>query len=459
MARCTLRRLLAAVVVSLVLPGTASAATDALTNPTDQWLPRPDGATWDWAWSDSDYQPQATHEHYTVSKRSGISFELSWKQTDARSGTTPAAGFMDFQQSDFGLVNTNYQSTQPPSQFPILCASAGTTCGNSLAGPMYLLIWGTRSPTLAEPLVKGTRWNSLGGANSDVASANRYAGRERIKTRAFPKGIQTVRVESQITQAGAIGDPYGSGLRTVWWARGVGPVKIVFRHVGGAVTRAELDKTNLRPRPLPPALDSLPLNRGDRATFRWRNSKHMRQWSRQRFTVSQVVNGSARVDVKRLSGPINVVGSYLFSTRLSGITNLAIRTQAQTRATFPPLGPRSGGATGHRHFFTPYDLMTYGFNPVIPAYGAKGQTWHSSPDSKDWQIYGVTGVSKLIGRHRIHTPAGRFRAIGVRSTLRQKGYPFGSGTRTSWFAPGTGLVKLVFRHRDGSVSTVERLKG
>jgi hypothetical protein len=30
--------------------------------------------------------------------------------------------------------------------------------------------------------------------------------------------------------------------------------------------------------------------------------------------------------------------------------------------------------------------------------------------------------------------------------------------RTSWFAPGKGLVKLVFRHGDGSVSEVALLK-
>ena len=29
---------------------------------------------------------------------------------------------------------------------------------------------------------------------------------------------------------------------------------------------------------------------------------------------------------------------------------------------------------------------------------------------------------------------------------------------TSWFAPGKGLVKLVFHHGDGSVSTVVLLK-
>jgi hypothetical protein len=456
MARCTLRRLLAAVVLSLALPGTASAATDALTNPTDQWLPRPDGATWDWAWSDSDYQPKATHEHYSVAARNGTSFRLTWKQTDAESGATPAAGNMDFQQTDAGLVNTNYQSTQPPTQFPILCASAAN-CGNSLAGPYYLLIWGTRSPTLSEPLLEGTRWSSLGGASNDVASANRYIGHRRVKVPAFPKGIRAAKVESQITQAGALGDPYGSGIRTVWWVRGVGPVKIEFRHVGGAVTRAELQKTNLKPLPLPSELNLLPLNRGDGATFRWRNSRHMRAWSVQRFDVAQVVNNSSRVDVKHIRGPINVAGSYFFSTRLTGVTQLSASTKAATRAAFPPLGPKHGTA-GRRHFFTPYDLMVYGFGPVVPVYAHRGESWRSSPDSLDWKIYGVSGVTRVLGTHRVRTPAGRFRAVEVRSTLHQAGFRFGSGTRTSWFAPGKGLVKLVFRHGDGSVSTVERVR-
>jgi hypothetical protein len=54
--------------------------------------------------------------------------------------------------------------------------------------------------------------------------------------------------------------------------------------------------------------------------------------------------------------------------------------------------------------------------------------------------------------------AGRFDALEVQSVLAQRGFPFGSGLRTMWFAPGRGLVKLVFRHRDGSVSTVQLLK-
>ena len=53
----------------------------------------------------------------------------------------------------------------------------------------------------------------------------------------------------------------------------------------------------------------------------------MKHWSTQRFTVSQVVNNSARVDVKSLRGPVKVAGSYSFTSRLSGVTNLSAFTR------------------------------------------------------------------------------------------------------------------------------------
>jgi hypothetical protein len=275
---------------------------------------------------------------------------------------------------------------------------------------------------------------------------------------AFPAGVQAAVIESDITQAGAIGDPYGSGTRTVHWVRGVGPVKIFFRHVGGETSQAELTRTNLRPRALPPDTNLMPLNRGGRATFRWRNNHHMRRWSRQRFEVAEVVNNTARVSVKSLSGRIKVAGSYLFATRLSGVTHLSGFTRARSLAKFPRLGPRSAPRDSRRRFLTPYDLMVFGFNPVVPVYATKGDTWRSSRDSRDWRTFGVVGASKVLGTRRVRTPAGRFRTVVVTSRLRQRGFRFGSGRRTMYFAPNRGLVKLVFRHSDGSVSKVERLR-
>jgi hypothetical protein len=236
-------------------------------------------------------------------------------------------------------------------------------------------------------------------------------------------------------------------------------VRIGFRHQGGAVQQAELFSTNLAPRPSPVDSNFLPLNRGRSQDFRWRNSRYMKAWSRQRFTVAQVVNNTARVDVKNVSGPIRVAGSYVLSSRLDGLTNVSTFTRAASKAKFPALGPRSVSRSRRRRLLTPFDFMTFGFNPILPAYPEKGVSWSHDRSSPDFRAFGATGTSRVAGTARVRVPAGTYRnAVKVESTISQKGFRFGSGRRESWFAPGKGLVKLVFRHRDGSVSTIERLR-
>jgi hypothetical protein len=452
-----LRRLpvLAACLVAAALPAGASAA--GLDDPIDQWLPSSDAADWVWAWRDSVYSPAPRTEHFSVRARSGATFRLGWEEVNPPPDQTPSNGFIDFQNSNAGLVNLNYQSTPPPANFPILCASTAN-CGNSLAGTMFLLIWGTRSPTLAEPLTQSTRWSSLGGQNNDVSSDSRYVGQTTVTVPAFPQGVPAAQVDSTVTQAGALGDPYGSGVRSVWWVRGVGPVKIVFQHTSGETSTAELQSTSLTPLPLPSDANYFPLVAGRDATFRWRNDRHMRRWSRQRFTTAQVVNNSARIDVKSLSGPIKVAGSYAFASRLTGLSNISTFTKAASKARFPKIGPGSLPVSERRRLLTPYDFLTYGFNPIITASPLTRESWRSSRTGRDWKIFGVMGTSTVLPERTIRTPAGKFTAIGVRSSLTQPKFPFGSGTRTTWFAAGRGLVKLTFRHRDGSVSTVERVK-
>jgi hypothetical protein len=434
-----------------------SAAAQGVDDPADQWLPRSDGAEWTYAWSNNVYSPTPRVERYRLQARNGVTFRLRWDEVDPASTASATAGTIDFQHTDGGLMNVNYQSTPPPPSFPVLCPAAAE-CGNSVSGALHLLVWGSRSPALAEPLLRGARWGAQGGAANDVVSDNRYAGRVKVAVPAFPAGVEAAKVESRITQAGAIGDPFGSGIRTVWWVRGVGPVKLELRHASGEVSNVELRSTNLLPKALPTDVNLLPLARGGQATFRWRNDRHMRKWSRQRFDVAQAANGTAQVSVKHVSGPINVAGAYLLSTRQSGVTLVSGATQAATRAKFPPLGPRGAAAADRNHFFTPYDLMVYGFNPIIQIDPAKGTTWRSSREARDWKLFGVTGVSKVTGPRTIKTALGRLRTTVVRSTLRQRGYRFGSGTRRSWFAAGKGLVRLVFRHADGSTSTVERVR-
>jgi hypothetical protein len=447
--------------VCLVLVIAPSATADG-TPAAPGWLPHAADATWTYQFTDSLYNTAGTTEHVSVVKASGSDFTLGWtidggpNANGCQYGQT-SNGWVAFSQTNGGIFNgaDGWCGNPPPPQFPILCATAGG-CPNVLSTTLYNLIWGSRTPILAEPVLRGATWSATGGAQGDVASANDYAGTEQITVPAFPQPVLAAKVRSQITQAGALGDPYGSGVRTVWWVYGVGPVKVELDHSGGAVTTAVLQSTNQTPAAPPPDANYFPLTLGLKGKFSWTNSKYMKKPEIQSYSIDQVANGSAQVTVTSVSGPIKVLKSaYAFTARLDGVTNLLGVTQAQSLAKPPPLGPRSLPVNERRHFFTPFDLMTYGFNPVITAYPAAGNTWTAATSGRDYQLYGVTGTTTVLGVQTVKVPGGTFKALAVRSVLKQQGFPFGSGTRTSWFAPGRGLVKLVFKHDDGSVSTVQ----
>ena len=449
----------------LVFSASASAAGTA----TDEWLPHPADAQWQYAWTDSVYSPVATVENVTVAEQSGTGFTLAWAATGGPSAPAPyslpcaatAAGVPDvgnvsFEDTSYGLTNTNWSACPPPADMPVLCSSPDN-CPNSLASTFFNVIWGTRTPVLSEPLLQGTAWSGQGGAGTPLAtSSSAYLGVQRVTVPAFPQGVQAAVVKSDITQAGALGDPYGSGTRTTWWVYGVGPVKVIFDHSGGAsapVTSAELLSTNQSPQHAPADSNYFPLRVGMTGTYRWTNSKPSFPGPEiEKISVDATANDTAALSVKSVSGPIKVLSSkYLFTLRLdTGLTNTYGSTSARSIVNFPPLGH-------HRHFLTPIDLMTFGFNPVLPAYPSDGASWHSG-SALDFSVYGVRGTTKIIGIRTVRVPAGKFRALEVRSVLTQRGHAFGSGVRTCWFAAGRGLVKLVFQHRGGGVSLVQLLK-
>ena len=445
-----------------VLGACVAALCAAASGGAGGWLPHAADATWTYQWTDSAYNATPTNEKVTVKSQAGSSFVLAWTTDGADNPPdAPASvGTVSFQETNFGLVNTDWTSNPPPSAFPILCSSLGS-CGNSLASAFYNVIWGARAPVLAEPLLQGTTWSATGGAQNDVTSANDYLGVESVTVPAFPQPVLAAKIRSQITQAGALGDPYGSGVRTTWWVYGVGPVKIVFQHAGGTgapVTTATLQTTNQTPQPPPPDVAYFPLRVGMKGTYRWSNPRYLKKPVVEKYAVDQAAGGTAIVKVQSVSGPLKVAGAYQFTTRLDGVTSVASATKAASLAKLPLLGPSSLPLDKRRHFFTPFDLMTFGFNPVLPAYASIGASWSSDAGSRDFSVYGVTGTTRIVGIQKVTVPAGTFQALVLASTLKQPGFKFGTGTRTMWFAPGKGLVKLVFRHADRSVSTVDLLR-
>jgi len=294
-----------------------------------------------------------------------------------------------------------------------------------------------------------------------VTSTSIYLGNEKVTAPAFPAPVVAAKVRSKITQAGAIGDPYGSGTRTTWWLYGVGPVKVEFDHAGGAgapVTTSVLESTTLKPLPTPTNVDYFPFVKGRVLTYRWTNTKHLKTPEIEKLKIDALVNNTARFTIVSAAGPIRAKGSYGFTKRVSGVANLWGSTASASLHPLPALGPRSARPSSRNHFDSPLDLMNFGLNPILTAYPAAGQSWSTSTSSSEFKTYGVTGTTRVLGVQPVSVPAGRFRALAVRSTLHQSGYAFGSGTRTCWFAPGKGLVKLEFRHGDGSVSSVALLR-
>ena len=448
-----MRGVLSAVAVLATLVFAPAAAAD-------DWLPHPKDATWTYEWTDSVYNTTPTKEKVTVKDVNGPAFSLSW--TTLEQGNDAAAptsiGTVAFQETTAGLLNTDWSSTPPPPAFPVLCAVV-SGCNNSLASTYYKIIWGTRGPVLAAPLLKGTSWTSTGGAQGDVTSSSDYVGTEKVTVPAFPQGVLAAKVRSEVTQAGAIGDPYGSGIRMVWWVYGVGPVKVTFQHAGGnaPISTSVLVSTNQTAKAPPPDGRYFPLVKGAKMKYSWTNTKHLKKASVQEVLTDEVANGSARFSVKHLSGPIRVAGAYGFTMRADGATNIWAITKSASLVKFPALGPSSLAKDKRRRFTTPLDLMLYGFNPILPAYATPGLTWGSKVPSRDFSVFGVTGSSKVLGIQRIKVGKKTYQALAVQSKLTQKGFKFGSGTRTSWFVADKGLVKLVFRHGDGSVSTVQAL--
>ena len=440
--------------------GVLASAPAALAD--DPWFPHPAGATWTYAWSDSTYAPAPTTEKVTVKSEKDPTYILAWT-TDGQGNSTDAVssqGTMTFEDTDQGISVVDWSSTSPPPTFPVLCASS-TGCGNSLAGTLYLVAWGSRNPLLAEPLIAGAAWTSTGGFQNDVTSTSSYLGMRKVTVPAFSQPVEAAGVQTQVTQAGAQGDPYGSGTRTVWWVYGVGPVLTTFQHAGGGkadVTTSTLQSTSLTPLPPPSDVDFFPFKKGLSLTYSWTNTKYLKKPEVEKFAIDEVANKSARFTVQNVSGPITVKGTYGFSKSVNGVTNLWGTTSSATLAKFPALGPHGAPAARRNHFVTPFDLMNFGFDPILSANPTTGESWSSSHGSSEFTTYAVTGSTTVIGMRTVMVPAGTFTALVVRSTLKQPGFPYGSGTRTCWFAPGKGLVKLVFDHGDGSVSTVVLVK-
>ena len=96
---------IAAIMLMLVAVSPAGAAG---------WLPHGADATWTYAWTDTAYNASPTSEKITVKSTAGASFTLAWTTDGLNNpaGAASSAGTVSFQETNSGLVNTNWSSSR-----------------------------------------------------------------------------------------------------------------------------------------------------------------------------------------------------------------------------------------------------------------------------------------------------------------------------------------------------------
>ena len=198
------------------------------------WLPHAADATWTYKWTDSVYSPTPTTE-----KRDGQGHEGRdvHARVDDRRVEQPRRRGQHHRPGRLpGDERRPRQHRLDEQRSAAVVARALCHARGLPQRAFERVLQRDLGLALARPRRAAAPGHDLagtGGAQNDVSAASTYLGTEQITVPAFQGPVTAAKVRSTITQAGALGDPYGSGTRTTWWVYGVGPVKIEFQHAGG----------------------------------------------------------------------------------------------------------------------------------------------------------------------------------------------------------------------------------
>ena len=199
------------------------------------WLPHGADATWTYAWTDSVYNTTPTTEKVTVKDSKGTRSPSRGRPTTRereRRARQRRHRLLPGEPAAGSSTRTGRATRRPPaSRSSARRSPAAATASRALLQPDL----GDAGADARRAAAAGDDLDEHGRRAAVTSRAPRdYDGQEhgeRARRSRCPSPPR--RCGREITQAGALGDPYGSGVRTVWWVRGVGPVKVEFDHSGG----------------------------------------------------------------------------------------------------------------------------------------------------------------------------------------------------------------------------------
>ena len=175
------------------------------------------------------------------------------------SGEHLAEGTLSFKKTDTAVASTGSHTRGNSGGYPL---------------PMYMLLhyvsYGGNINLFRFPLVIGNRWEREGPGGSKAAAS--LEGYETVETSTgtFPSCLKHKTVFTNADVAGPnaeLGKAYLDGTRYLWFAEGVGLVKMRYEHSNGVVTEAELLEYEIPAE----AQEYLPLQIGNMWTYKWQN--------------------------------------------------------------------------------------------------------------------------------------------------------------------------------------------
>lgn len=182
--------------------------------------------------------------------------------------------------------------------------------------------------------------------------------------------------------------------------------------------------------------DYFPIELQQTWRYRWWNSTYEKRDIIDHVTMLGISDGKSLMYFVS-THPYSHSGSFWFSHKADGV----YLENAQT----------IGGSNFPVPLYYAYHFLAAGTDKLIQYPVALGAHWNGISKCDGAEI---AGAHTLENYATISVPAGTFETIHIHSTIQASSNTI-TGVRDMWFANHVGLVKLIYAHGDGSITTIE----
>ncbi len=337
---------------------------------------------------------------------------------------------------------------------------------SAAVAPMSIMLENLTGELFQFPLTIGHTWQERDYRNvNSIVTLEKY---EPVETPlgTFQKCLKHKTVFTNAKKRSHIGKALTNGTRYIWFAEGIGIVKMRYEHSNGIVTEAELIDYIIEDE----SKDYLPTTQGTTWTYKWKNDYYNETYI-EKIKVSDGHNPSIHgnvvctllANVKTVDGNDESSGQFYIerTDRYLTLRGSTLRLNDST------IGLSSGSGI-------PYSLspLLRNISRGIPEKGlllfplTKGKTWNQS-NQHYWKVQEEITIEDY---ESVQVDAGTFP-----QTLKHKTVLFGAdtssffkekeerslnnslinGTRYIWFANGIGIVKMRYEHSNGIITEAE----